>query len=161
LKLIAIAAVSLNRVIGRNGKVPWDIPEDLRRFMNLTSGHTVLMGRKSFESLGKPLPNRRNVVLSSRTIQGIETYPSIDEALSGLDNEVKVFVIGGGEIFAQMMDRVDMLQITLVERVVEGDTYFPPYEQIVRSEFDLVNEERHAGFRYLDYARKKSDISPG
>ena len=153
--LIIIAALSINRVIGNDGHVPWDIPEDLSRFMRLTTGHTVLMGRKSFDSLGKPLPNRRNVVLSSKPVQGIETYPEIDEALAALKSEEKVYVIGGGEIFAQLMDRVDMMQLTIVERNVEGDTYFPPYEEIVRSEFELVNEERHVGFRYLDYRRTK------
>jgi dihydrofolate reductase len=156
LKLIAIAAVSLNRVIGRGGEVPWDIPQDLRRFMKLTSGHTVLMGRKSFESLGKPLPNRRNVVLSSRPINGVETYPTVDAALRALQDNEKVFVIGGGEIFAIMLNSVDEIQLTLVERVVEGDTYFPPYEELVASEFRLVSEERHEGFRYLDYERRKT-----
>ncbi len=160
MKLIAIAAVSLNRVIGKDGKVPWDIPEDLHRFMKLTSGHTVLMGRKSFESLGKPLPNRRNVVLSSKSFPHVETYESIDTALTALRDEERVYVIGGGEIFAKTLNRVDMIQLTLVEREVEGDTFFPPYEEIVRSDFELVKEERHKGFRYLDYTRKKSDISP-
>ncbi len=153
MKLIIIAAVSLNRVIGKDGHVPWDIPEDLARFMRLTTGHTVLMGRKSYESIGKPLPNRRNVVLSKDTIPGVETYSSIADALAALKNEGKVFVIGGGETFAQVMDKVDVIQLTLVEREVEGDTYFPPYEKIVNSKFKLVNEERHEGFRYLDYQK--------
>lgn len=158
MKLIAIAAVSLNRVIGRDGKVPWDIPEDLHRFMQLTSGHTVLMGRKSFESLGRPLPNRRNVVLSSRAFPGVETYTSVDAALAAVQTEEKVYVIGGGEIFRQLLNRVDMIQLTLVEQNVEGDTYFPPYEDLVTSAFTLVGQEPHEGFRYLDYERKKSDI---
>lgn len=159
MTLIAIAAVSLNRVIGKNGKVPWDIPEDLHRFMRLTSGHTVLMGRKSFESLGKPLPNRRNVVLSSKLISGVETYSTIDAALGELSDEDKVFIIGGGKVFAQMLIRVDMIQLTIVERVVEGDTYFPQYEDLVKTQFTLDHEEQHQGFKYLDYSRKKSDIS--
>lgn len=153
MKLIIIAAVSLNRVIGKNGHVPWDIPEDLARFMRLTTGHTVLMGRKSYESIGKPLPNRRNVVLSKNTITGVETYSSIVEALAALKNEEKVFVIGGGDVFAQVMDKVDAIQLTLVERKVEGDTYFPPYEKMVNSKFNLVNDERHEGFRFLDYQK--------
>ena len=157
MTLIAIAAVSLNRVIGKHGKVPWNIPEDLRRFMQLTSGHAVLMGRKSFESLGKPLPNRRNVVLSSEPVAGVESYTSIDAALRALQNAEKVFVIGGGEIFAAILDRVDMIQLTLIEREVEGDTYFPPYEALVSTKFRLVHEEQHKGFKYLDYARRKSD----
>ncbi len=155
MKLIIIAAVSLNRVIGHRGNVPWDIPEDLARFMRLTTGHTVLMGRKSYDSLGKPLPNRRNVVLSRRNIEGVETYPSIDRALRALKSEKVVYVIGGGEIFAQMINDVDAMQLTLVERNVEGDTFFPPYEQILKSDFTLVKEEPHNGFRYLDYERTR------
>lgn len=154
MTLIAIAAVSLNRVIGKNGVVPWDIPEDLNRFMRLTSGHTVLMGRKSYESLGKPLPHRRNVVVTRGTLTGVEHYPSIEAALKAVQKDEKVYVIGGGEIFAQLLGRIDMMQLTLVEREVDGDVYFPPYEDLVRSDFDLVKEEQHEGFRYLDYRRK-------
>ncbi len=155
MRLIIIAAVSLNRVIGNQGNVPWDIPEDLARFMRITTGHTVLMGRKSFESLGKPLPNRRNVVLTGRTINGVETYSSIESALKALKNEQEVYVIGGGEIFAQMIGMVDMMRLTVVEREVQGDTFFPPYEDLVESAFELVSEERHEGFRYVDYERRR------
>ncbi len=154
MKLIAIAAVSLNRIIGKDGQVPWDIPEDLHRFMRLTRGHTVLMGRKSYESLGKPLADRRNVVLTSKSLPAVETYASVAAALRALKNEEKVFVIGGGEVFKQMLPLVDMIQLTLVEKVVEGDTYFPPYENLVRSDFTLQFEEQHDGFKYLDYVRK-------
>jgi len=126
--------------------------------MRLTSGHAVLMGRKSFDSLGKPLPNRRNVVLTSKSIPHVETYPAIDAALNQLRAEEKVFVIGGGNVFEQMLRRVDMIQLTLVERIVEGDTYFPEYEDLVRSKFVLTLEEQHVGFRYLDYTRRKSEI---
>lgn len=154
--LIAIAAVSLNRVIGKDGRVPWDIPEDLHRFMRLTTGHTVLMGRKSYQSLGKLLPKRRNVVLSSKPIPGVETYSSIDKALDALKNQEKVFIIGGGQIFAQTLHKVQMFQLTLVERVVDGDTYFPAYEDLLQLHFTLLSEERHEGFRYLDYVRKET-----
>ena len=156
-----IAAVSLNRVIGRNGNVPWDIPEDLARFMRLTTGHTILMGRKSYDSLGKPLANRRNVVLTRKKIRGVETYASIADALKALQGEDVVYVIGGGEIFAQMINDVDAIQLTLVERELEGDAFFPPYEQILKSDFELVSEERHDGFRYLDYERRRSGRNPG
>ncbi len=155
MKLIIIAAVSRNRVIGNQGNVPWDIPEDLARFMRITTGHTVLMGRKSFESLGRPLPNRRNVVLTRRTISGVETYPTIESALKALQKEQEVYVIGGGEIFARMIGIVDMMRLTVVERQVQGDTFFPPYEDLVATEFELVAEEHHDGFRYVDYERRR------
>jgi dihydrofolate reductase len=153
MKLIILAAVARNRVIGRGGEVPWDIPEDMERFKQLTKGHTVLMGRKSYESLAKPLPDRRNVVLTSRAIPGVETYPTIAEALQALENEEKVFVIGGGEIFAQLLDSADELHLTLVDQDVEGDTFFPPYEHLIGTVFRLVNRETHESFTYADYVR--------
>jgi dihydrofolate reductase len=153
MRVIIIAAVARNRVIGKGGKVPWDIPDDMERFKQLTKGHTVLMGRKSYESLGKPLPDRRNIVLTSGALPGIETYPTMAEALQGLENEEKVFVIGGGEIFAQLLDSADELQLTLVDQDVDGDTFFPPYEHLVGSVFQLVNRETHEGFTYMNYVR--------
>ncbi len=153
MKLIIIAALSRNRVIGKGGKLPWHISEDLKRFKRLTTGHTVLMGRKTFESLGKPLPNRRNVVLSSRTLPGIETYPTLADALRALENEEKVFVIGGGEVFAQLIDQADALYLTLVDHEVEGDTFFPPYEHLIGSRYRLVAREEHEGFVFEDYVK--------
>jgi len=90
VKLIIIAALSRNRVIGKDGKIPWHISEDLKRFKRITTGHTVLMGRKSFESMGKPLANRRNIVLTSKEIRGVETYKKLEEALKGLKNRNKL-----------------------------------------------------------------------
>jgi dihydrofolate reductase len=153
MKLIIIAALSRNRVIGKDGKLPWHISEDLKRFKRLTTGHTVLMGRKTFESLGKPLPNRRNVVLTSRTLPEVETYPTLADALRALENEEKVFVIGGGEVFAQLIDHADALYLTLVDREVEGDTYFPPYEHLIGSRYRLVAREEHEGFVFEDYVK--------
>jgi len=82
VKLALIAAVARNRGIGYKGELPWRLPEDMRRFKQITTGHAVLMGRKTFEALGKPLPNRRNVVLTHRAIPGVETYPAIEPALA-------------------------------------------------------------------------------
>lgn len=153
MKLVIIAAMSRNRIIGKDGKLPWHISEDLKRFKRLTTGHTVLMGRKTFESLGKPLSNRRNVVLTSRKIPGVETYPTLAQALQALENEEKVFVIGGGEIFAQLLDHADELHLTLVDREIDGDTYFPPYEHLIGTRYKLVAREEHVGFVFEDYVR--------
>lgn len=153
MKLVIIAALGRNRVIGKDGKLPWHISEDLKRFKCLTTGHTVLMGRKTFESLGKPLPNRRNVVLTSQEISGVETYPTLAQALHALEQEEKVFVIGGGEVFAQLLDQADELHLTLVDKDVEGDTYFPPYEHLIGARFKLVSREEHDGFVFEDYVR--------
>ena len=105
MKLVLIAALTRRRVIGAGGRIPWHLSEDLKRFKRGTTGHTVLMGRKTFESIGKLLPNRRNVVLSSRPVPGVETYASLDEALASLKDESQVFVIGGGTLYAQTLER--------------------------------------------------------
>ncbi len=103
MKLIIIAALNKKRVIGHNGKLPWHISEDLKRFKRLTIGHAVLMGRKTFESMGKPLPDRRNVVLSSKKIPGVETYSTVAAALGALKDQEKIFMIGGGKIFERVL----------------------------------------------------------
>lgn len=153
MKIALIAAVSRNRVIGKDGKLPWHISEDLKRFKRLTTGHAVLMGRTTFESLGKPLPDRRNVVLTSRPIPGVETYRSIDDALKALNDEERVFVIGGGKIFAQLIERADELYLTLIDHDVEGDTFFPPYEHLLGTRFTLVRSTPANGYIFADYAR--------
>ncbi len=153
--LALIAAVSRNRVIGKDGTLPWHISEDLKRFKRITTGHTVLMGRRTFESLGKPLPGRRNVVVTSRDLPGVETYRSIPEALNALAREPKVFVIGGGELFTALLDRVDELYLTIVDRDVEGDTFFPPYDELLAGHFTETHRETHDGFSFLDYSRTR------
>lgn len=156
MKLILIAALNRQRIIGRDGKLPWHISDDLKRFKQLTTGHAVLMGRKTYESMGKPLPNRRNVVLSSKKIPGIETYPTIADAFDALRDAEKVFVIGGGELFAQLLDDAEEMYLTLVDEDVEGDTFFPPYEHMVGTVFELVKKEPHEGFTFLDYKKIRS-----
>ena len=151
MKLAIIVAVARNRVIGKGGKLPWHISEDLRRFKRLTTGHAVLMGRKTFESIGRPLPNRRNVVISSTPQAGAETYRSISEALEALQNQEKVFVIGGGQLYARLLDSADELYLTLVDRDVEGDTFFPLYEHLLGTKFREVGREEHEGYAFVDY----------
>jgi dihydrofolate reductase len=153
MKLIIIAALSRNRVIGKNGAVPWDISEDIKRFKKLTFGYTILMGRKSYESLSQPLLGRRNVVITSRSIPNVETYPSIDAALHALQDQEIVWIIGGGKIFSQLLTKVDEWKLTHVDRVIDGDTFFPPYEHLIGSQFKIRNEEFHNGFTYRDYVK--------
>lgn len=154
MKLAIIAAIGKNRVIGKDGKLPWHISEDLKRFKRLTTGHTVLMGRKTFESMGKPLSNRRNVVISSMQIPNIETYSSSDEALATLEDQEKVFIIGGEQIYTQLLGRADELYLTLVDKDVEGDAFFPPFEHLLGTQFSLVSEELHDGYMFVDYCRR-------
>ena len=153
LKLAIIAAIGKNRVIGKDGKIPWHISEDLKRFKLLTVGHTVLMGRKTWESLGKPLPHRRNVVISSGKIPGVEYYPSVGEALTALKDQEKVFVIGGERIYAELLNSADELFLTFVEQESEGDAYFPEFQELLDRKFRAVNREQHEGYEFVDYVR--------
>ncbi len=153
MKIAIIAAIGKNRVIGRDGKVPWHIPEDLKRFKRLTTGHAVVMGRKTWESLGKALPGRRNIVISRHEIPGAEHYASVGEALTALHDQEKVFVIGGARVYAEFLGRADELYLTFVEQEADGDTYFPPFADLLAREFKPVHHEQHEGFEFVDYVR--------
>ncbi len=125
----AIAAMSENRVIARDGKLPWHLPEDFRWFKEMTTGHTMVMGRKTFEAFDEPLPDRRHVVLSRSgfTGAGAETVTSL-EGFDPAVYEGEVFLIGGGELFAQLLPSCSDLFLTVVKREVEGDVFFPEFE---------------------------------
>jgi dihydrofolate reductase len=153
MNLIIIAALTRDRVIGKNRTVPWDIPQDMKRFKELTTGHPVLMGRGTYETLSSPLTNRRNVVLSSRPIDGVESFSTIAAALDSLSNEGDVYVIGGGQVFAELLTSSSELRLTIVEKKIQGDTFFPPYKHLIGSVFRLVGRERHKGFSFEDYIR--------
>jgi len=138
--LKAIAATSLDRVIGKDGDLPWRLPDDLKWFKKITSGHTILMGRKTWDSLGRPLPNRRNIVLS-RTMEaaeGMEVIRSLKELETiGLSGDV--FVIGGGELYAQLLGKCVELYLTIVLRKVpDGDAFFPEHEHFFDPEENLA-----------------------
>lgn len=125
----AIAAMSANRVIGRDGALPWRLPEDMKFFRAQTTGHPIVMGRKTWDSLGRPLPNRRNIVLS-RTMpaaEGVEVVRSVEE-LDALGLEGDVYVIGGAEIYRLLMPRCAAVYLTVLEAEAEGDAFFPPFE---------------------------------
>ena len=125
----AIAAMSLNRVIGRDGKIPWHLPEDFQWFKKMTTGQVVLMGRKTFESLGKPLPNRTNVVLTRRgEIPGVITVHDLADLTESRYAPREIFVIGGAEIYAQLLPRCTDLYLSVVQREVAGDAFFPAFE---------------------------------
>jgi dihydrofolate reductase len=151
--LSLIAAVARNRGIGYKGELPWKLPEDMRRFKQITTGNAVLMGRKTFEALGKPLPHRRNVVLTHREIPGVETYASVAAALAALANERRVFVIGGGEVYGQFLDSADELFLTHVHRDVVADAFFPPFEHLIGTRFREVFRDDREEFSFVDYLR--------
>lgn len=126
-----IAAIGREREIGVNNKIPWRLPEDLKRFKELTTGHTVIMGRETYESIGKPLPNRRNIVISRKldfNPQGLEVAKSIEEALSLAQGNGEVFIIGGAEIYNQTLPLANKMYLTTVDvSVPTADSYFPSY----------------------------------
>ena len=162
-EIVIIAAVAeKNRVIGREMDLPWHLPEDLKRFKRLTSGHPLLMGRRTYASIlhqfGGPLPNRRNVVLTSKgalpEYPEAEVYPSAEAALAALGEEGRIFIGGGATLYAQFLRRADRMELTLVEGTYEGDTFFPPFEHLVGPVFEVAAEERHDGFRFVTYRRR-------
>jgi dihydrofolate reductase len=125
----AIAAMSSNRVIGREGALPWRLPEDMKFFRAQTTGHPIVMGRKTWDSLRRPLPNRRNIVLT-RTLQpvaGAEVVHSVEE-LDAMGLEGDVYVIGGAEIYRLLMPRCAAVYLTVLTAEAEGDAFFPPFE---------------------------------
>jgi dihydrofolate reductase len=133
--LKAIAAMSLNRVIGRGNQIPWHLPEDFRWFKQITMGGTLVMGRKTFESIGRPLPGRRTVVLSRAGFvhPGVTTIPGL-EALDRPLLPAPIFICGGAQIYAQALPECVELYLTVVKREVAGDAFFPVFED----RFDLV-----------------------
>jgi dihydrofolate reductase len=151
VKFQAIAAMSLNRVIGAGNKIPWYLPEDFKWFKQKTTGHVIVMGRKTFESIGKPLPNRDTIVLcrSQFSRPGVRTIHNFDE-LSALASDRKVFICGGAQVYEQAMPLCSDLFLTLVKREVEGDTFFPRFED----RFELSAELRDTPeFKILHYRR--------
>lgn len=139
-----IVAMGKNREIGKENQLLWHLPKDLKHFKELTSGHPIIMGRKTYESIGKPLPNRTNIVISRKNDwfeEGILIVGSIKEAVKfakKIDEEV--FVIGGGNIYEQTIDLADKLEVTLVDAVLDADTFFPKINEKV---WQKTNEERH------------------
>ncbi|MBI3336923.1 dihydrofolate reductase [Candidatus Peregrinibacteria bacterium] len=142
MKIILIAAASENNVIGKNGKIPWDLPDDVKHFRDLTQGRAIVMGRKTFESLGKPLPKRRNIVVthSDRIFDGCETVHSFEEALKVCADESEVWVIGGGGIYREALAIADRIEFTRVHATVEGDAFFPVVD---RSDWNLKKSLHH------------------
>ncbi|WP_265855868.1 dihydrofolate reductase [Pedobacter sandarakinus] len=137
-------AVGENFAIGKNNQLLWHMPADLKFFKKTTTGHTVVMGRKTFDSVGRPLPNRRNIVITraaSLKIEGAEVVNSLDEALEITKNEEKpVFIVGGAEIYRQALPLVNTLYLTTIHHTFDADTFFP---EIDRTEWQVMSVEHH------------------
>ncbi len=157
-----MAAVARNGVIGRDGAIPWRIPEDMRRFRELTMGHAVVMGRRTWDSLPdrfRPLPGRRNIVVSRNPewdAEGAERASSLDDALQLLQEAEQVFVVGGAELYAAALTFADELLLTEIDADVDGDTFFPEFE---RSTFEEAAREQRTPtgappFSFVTYVRR-------
>jgi dihydrofolate reductase len=162
MKLAIVAAVARGGVIGRGNRIPWRLPDDLAHFRELTTGHPVVMGRRTWESLPdrfRPLPDRRNVVVTRNpdwTAEGAERVGSLEEALALLGGEPQVFVIGGAELYASALPSADELLLTEIDADIDGDVYFPHWE---RAEFAEVSRDKRTTedgmpFAFVHYARR-------
>ena len=160
-ELTIIAAVSVNNIIGNKNKLIWKLSNDLKRFKNLTTNHSVIMGRKTFESLPNPLPDRDNIVITRDTNYSkpnIQVCSSIEDAINLTKTDTQPFIIGGGEIYSQTINIVDKIELTRVHKEFDGDAYFP---EIPLDIFELINKENYNSdlenefdYSYLTYKKR-------
>ncbi|MBZ9651994.1 dihydrofolate reductase [Psychroflexus montanilacus] len=160
MKITMVAAAAENNALGKNNDLVWHLPDDFKRFKAITSHHHIVLGRKTFESFPKLLPNRKHIVITRQTDykrEGIEVVHSLEEALQSCAGEEEVFIIGGGEIYKQAMPYADKIELTRVHASFEADAFFP---EIDESKWKLVNKEVHKqderhkyDFSYLTYLK--------
>lgn len=161
MKITLVAAIASNNVIGKENSLPWNIPEDLKRFKQLTSGHTILMGRKTFDSIGRPLPNRQNIVMTKDENfekEGIKVINDFDEALELIkESNEDIFVIGGSKIYELFEPVANSLAITRILKDFEGDAFFPDINwdlwQIEKEE-NFFDEKSNIECKLIEYSKK-------
>ncbi|MEN8106940.1 MAG: type 3 dihydrofolate reductase [Pseudomonadota bacterium] len=144
MKISIIVAMAENRVIGRDNRLPWYLPADLKHFKATTLGKPILMGRKTWESIGRPLPERTNIVITrdeNYTASGCVVVHSLDAALSAAEHHAEVMIIGGAELYRQVLPQADTLYLTLVHGEFEGDTCFPQWETDAWREVERIDHE--------------------
>jgi dihydrofolate reductase len=161
MTLSLIVAASRNNVIGSEGGLPWHLPDDLGHFKRLTTGKPVIMGRRTFESIGRPLPDRRNIVMTRQAdypATGCEVVSSVDEALSLVHGTDEVMIIGGGQVYRDFLPHADRIYVTRVQAEVEGDTHFPEIDeaawQLVRSQHHAADDRHAYEFDLLVFERR-------
>ncbi|XOF34100.1 MAG: dihydrofolate reductase [Candidatus Electrothrix sp. YB6] len=159
MELILIAAMAANRVIGRENGIPWYIPGEQIRFKEITMGHTLIMGRKTWQSIGRPLPGRRNIVVTRNTefsAAGADVAHSLEQGITAA-GEGKIFIIGGAQLYRQALDRADTLILTRLEQEIAGDAFFPEF---TCPPFALLQIEEVSGpvsYRIETYTRRQTD----
>lgn len=153
-----VAACSRNWVIGKDNQLIWHLPEDLKRFKQLTSGKTVLMGRKTYESIGRPLPNRTNLIITADKNFQADGCIIYHDLIQALKHDSDIMVIGGSQIYQQVIKIADKIELTMIDQEFEGDSYFPEVDQ----NWIKVNFERHQNenfkWSYITYLRKDKSI---
>lgn len=156
-----IAAVAENNTLGKDNELVWHLPNDFKRFKALTSGHHIIMGRKTFESFPKPLPNRKHIIITRQKkyqAEGCIIVESIEEAINICPKDENSFIIGGGEIYTLGLPYTDKIEITRVHESFEADTYFPEINnkewKIVSSEFNKKDEKHKYDYSYQTFIRK-------
>ncbi len=157
-----IVAISENNVIGKNNDLIWHISEDLKRFKKLTSGHSIIMGRKTYESLPfKPLPKRKNIILSFKDIkfEGAYVVNNLEDAIKLCEGEDEIFICGGAEIYKRFIPLVDKLYITKVHKKFEGDTFFPKINynewKLIERSKRLYDKNSDLDYTFLDYTKNE------
>jgi dihydrofolate reductase len=161
--LSIIAAISDNNVIGKDNKLMWNLPEDLKRFKQLTTGHTIIMGRKTFESLGRVLPNRKHIVITRDENykiddENVEIINDIEKIDKYINSEEENFVIGGAIIYKQLITKVNKMYITKVHQKFQGDAYFPIINEeewkIIEKNQGIKDEKNPYDYEFITYIRK-------
>lgn len=160
MKISLILAKSKNNVIGRNNQLPWHLPADLKHFKALTMGKPIIMGRKTYESIGKALPGRRNIIISHQKnlkIENGEVFSSIEAALSALKTASEVMIIGGANLYQQFIDRAESIYMTVIDAEFEGDTFFPPLLpqwKLLAEEKFLADDKNRYGYCFQVWERE-------
>ncbi|AFU69727.1 dihydrofolate reductase FolA [Psychroflexus torquis ATCC 700755] len=161
MKITLVAAAAENNALGKDNDLIWRLPDDFKRFKALTSYHHIIMGRKTFESFPKPLPNRKHVVITRQENyknETIEVVHSLEEAIQFSSTEEEIFIIGGGEIYKQALPFTDKIELTRVHGEFEADTFFPEIDEkkwdLVNSEFHDKDEKHKYSFSYLTFLKK-------
>lgn len=160
--LTIIAAAAENNALGKDNQLLWHLPEDFKRFKALTSGHYIIMGRKTFESFPKPLPNRTHIIITRQldypAPEGCIVVPSLEKAIGLCPKNEEAFVIGGGEIYQQALEVVDKIDVTRVHTTLDADTFFPTIDpttwEMVFEEFHPKDEKHAFDFTFLTYVRR-------
>jgi len=156
-----VAAIDEGRAIGKDNKLIWDLPSDLKRFKQITTGHPIIMGRKTFESIGRRLPNRTNIIITrdrKYTTDGCLIVHSLDEALikARAVEQNEIFVIGGGQIFEQAITQADKLYLTIIKGSHDGDSFFPDYSAFSKVLKRETGSENNLSYTYLELIRARA-----